>query len=342
MYPGIKCAVLPHPGNGQLSCNLKENIIGTVCNLTCNEGYEPEGGIQTQCNLNEAQSVGQWSNTDGRCNAKTCPILLAGKNMKILPKSCEKTALEYTSICSYVCGDGFQVQGVKLRTCEADGQWSGSTVENSCVDIEPPEFTSCPGDISLPTDPHLSFATNPENWTQPKAVDNDGEPVIEASPSASQERFNLGVETVITYTARDKAGLESSCSFSVTVIDEEPPQVISCPDDIEQQSSNKSVAVFWEEPVFKDNSGLDLTVIFNRPSGSMFSWGLPEEVWYIAIDASENSVSCQFTVSVKSKQVSYLKLCCMTTKILVLGNAIQVVEIMNRGGVMKPEKKFSK
>ena len=84
-------------------------------------------------------------------------------------------------------------------------------------DIEPPVFTTCPDDISLPTDPHQSFATNPENWDEPEAQDNDGKPDIEASLSATQERFPLDEETDITYTARDKAGLESTCTFSITV-----------------------------------------------------------------------------------------------------------------------------
>ena len=76
---------------------------------------------------------------------------------------------------------------------------------------------TCPGDISLPTDLNENFATNPANWNQPEARDNDGEPVIEASLSATQQRFYLDEVTVITYTARDETGLENTCTFSVTV-----------------------------------------------------------------------------------------------------------------------------
>ncbi|XP_071787753.1 sushi, von Willebrand factor type A, EGF and pentraxin domain-containing protein 1-like [Asterias amurensis] len=295
----IECEELPQPSNGQLSCDTADRSIGTVCNMECNEGYELKGSLQTQCELNDAEDGGQWSNTNGRCSAKKCPILLKDTNMRILPDTCENTAMVYNSLCSYECDEGFQVQGVKLRTCQADGQWSESTEKSRCVDIQPPVFTTCPDDISLPTDPRLSFATNPENWDKPEARDNDGEPDIEASPSATQERFPLDEETDITYTARDKAGLESTCTFSITVRDEESPKVINCSKDIEEQSSTRLSPVVWDEPVFTDNSREDLMVVTNRQSGSNFSWGLPEEVWYNAKDKAGNNVSCAFMVSVK-------------------------------------------
>ena len=91
--------------------------------------------------------------------------------------------------------------------------------------------------------------------------------------------------------------------FIFPTADEESPQVIDCSDDIEEQSSTRLSPVVWDEPVFKDNSGEDLMVITNRQSGSNFSWGLPEEVWYNAKDKAGNNVSCEFTVSVKRKSV---------------------------------------
>ncbi len=67
----------------------------------------------------------------------------------------------------------------------------------------------------LPTNLHENFTTT--TWDKPEARDNLGTPTIEASLSAAKERFYLDEVTVVTYTARDRAGLESTCTFSITV-----------------------------------------------------------------------------------------------------------------------------
>ena len=53
--------------NGLQSCDTADWSIGTVCNLTCNEGYERKGDLQRRCGLNQAQQVGEWSNEAGTC-----------------------------------------------------------------------------------------------------------------------------------------------------------------------------------------------------------------------------------------------------------------------------------
>ncbi|XP_071787761.1 uncharacterized protein [Asterias amurensis] len=289
--------LLPSDGY-QLSCNTTDNRIDTVCNLTCSEGYDLEGRLQIWCHLNEDRQLGEWSTTGGgRCNAKTCPILVAETHTRIAPPDCMERQLDYKSQCFYECDCGFHLRGVSSRTCQADGTWSDPSVQNTCIDIEPPEFITCPGDISLPTDLNENFATNPANWDQPEARDNDGEPVIEASLSATQQRFYLDEVTVITYTARDETGLENTCTFSVTVKDEEPPQVINCPNSMAVKTDNRLAVVHWEEPVFQDNSRHDASVISNRPSGSTFFFGQPKSIWYIAEDQAGNTARCEFTVS---------------------------------------------
>ncbi|XP_033632228.1 hyalin-like isoform X2 [Asterias rubens] len=232
-----------------------------------------------------------------RISPKTCPILIAETHTRIAPPDCMERQLDYKSQCFYECDCGFHLRGVSSRTCQADGTWSDPSVQNTCIDIEPPEFITCPGDISLPTDLNENFATNPANWNQPEARDNDGEPVIEASLSATQQRFYLDEVTVITYTARDETGLENTCTFSVTVKDEEPPQVINCPNSMAVKTNNRLAVVHWEEPVFQDNSGHDASVIYNRPPGSTFFFGQPESIWYIAEDHAGNTARCEFTVS---------------------------------------------
>lgn len=83
-------------------------------------------------------------------------------------------------------------------------------------DTIPPSLSSCPVDVRLV----LANGTSTANvmWTAPTASDNGvvAEVVSSQQPPAA---FSIGVTTV-TYTARDTAGLTSTCSFNVTIIGE--------------------------------------------------------------------------------------------------------------------------
>ncbi|XP_022091528.1 sushi, von Willebrand factor type A, EGF and pentraxin domain-containing protein 1-like [Acanthaster planci] len=298
----ITCGALSAPTNGHLSCDTTDWHIGTVCNVTCSEGYEQEVDLQRRCELNLVQQVGEWSDEVGTCKAKTCPALLSKQRMRVRPASCEKKAQEYTSECYYECIEGFRLEGVGLKTCQADETWSNSSVENKCIDVQPPEFTFCPVNVSVVTDRNKNFAN--VSWDQPTARDNAGEPRVEASAATSQERFYLG-QTTVTYTARDDVGLVTNCTFIVTVEDREAPRVIYCPDNIEVESSERQTNVDWTVPTFKDNSGEPVKLTFNRPPGSYFSWGVAEPIWYRAEDGAGNRVFCNFTVSVRQYPCPY-------------------------------------
>ena len=82
-------------------------------------------------------------------------------------------------------------------------------------------------------------------------------------------------------------------------IDEEPPQVVSCPGSMVIKTKGSSEIVHWEEPVFQDNSGKEVRVInSDLPSGFIFFCGLMETVYYIAEDQAGNKAICEFTVDV--------------------------------------------
>ena len=84
------------------------------------------------------------------------------------------------------------------------------------TDIEPPEFSFFPQDISVSTDRRKNYAKT--SWEKPVAIDNAGFPVVKASLRAPlRRRFYLG-DTTITYTAYDGAGLETARTFVVTVV----------------------------------------------------------------------------------------------------------------------------
>ena len=95
----------------------------------------------------------------------------------------------------------------------------------SIGDDSAPVITNCPGDITL-TVPNTTYT-----WTLPDVTDDCGATLT--SDIANGSSFSLGVTTV-TFSAIDDCGNISTCSFDVTVEEENVGStlVINCPDDL--------------------------------------------------------------------------------------------------------------
>src|SRR5262249_33262867 len=122
--------------------------------------------------------------------------------------------------------------------------------------------------------------------------------VVSTPPSGST--FSLGVTTV-TNTARDASGNSSSCTFTVTVLDNQNP-TITCPANLVLNAdagrcsrSNVTFAV-----TATDNCSVT-NLVSTPPSGSAFPVG-QTTVTNTARDASGNTSSCTFTVTVLDNQ----------------------------------------
>src|SRR5690606_42028948 len=90
-----------------------------------------------------------------------------------------------------------------------------------------------------------------------------------------------------------------SCSFTITVIDNEIP-VISCPTDIHviADSNDCDPQIFWTEPVPTDNCGI-ATFTSNFNSGDRFYLGT-YTVTYDVEDIHGNTNTCSFGIEVES------------------------------------------
>ena len=119
------------------------------------------------------------------------------------------------------------------------------------VDAEPPVIT-CPADITLPNDPGECGAVATFTAT---ATDNCSSAVTVTLSPASGSFFPVGVTTV-TATATDGAGNTSTCSFTVTVNDVEPPR-------IEDLSINPPI--LWPPNHKMKNVNVDYTSTDNCP-----------------------------------------------------------------------------
>ena len=103
--------------------------------------------------------------------------------------------------------------------------------------------------------------------------------------------------TNVTLTVTDNNGASSSCSGTVTVVDNQPP-AITCPVAQVIDATGPSGAVATFSPTVSDNCPGAIGVSCTPASGSTFPIG-STSVSCSATDGSGNSSSCGFTVTVK-------------------------------------------
>ena len=156
---------------------------------------------------------------------------------------------------------------------------------------------SCPADINANTDPGTCTA----NVTFAATTTVAGTPAsaiyyrIGNTAITSPRIFPLGTTTVIA-TAVNGAGFDS-CSFRVTVRDNQPP-AITCPANITRVNDPGQCGATVNYTVTAtDNCTSSVTVTVTPASGGFFPVGVTT-VNAKATDAAGNTATCSFTVTV--------------------------------------------
>ncbi|MFA6129052.1 MAG: HYR domain-containing protein [Bacteroidales bacterium] len=114
--------------------------------------------------------------------------------------------------------------------------------------------------------------------------------------------FNVGVTTV-TYTVTDIHGNSSNCSFAVTVRDQIPPTILTCPANIVQNvdANSCTAAVIVSDPVVIDPCGEIVSVVnsFNNTAHASGTYpaGITLVTWTFT-DDSGNQVTCTQTINI--------------------------------------------
>ncbi len=121
---------------------------------------------------------------------------------------------------------------------------------------------------------------------------------VPATPSGSVD-VNTPGTYIITYTATDGAR-STTKTRTVNVVDTTPP-VISCPANVVVQlplnSTATSMAVNYPAATANDTCAATTNITYSKASGTVFNAG-PTTVTVTATDASGNSSTCTFTVTV--------------------------------------------
>lgn len=198
-----------------------------------------------------------------------------------------------------VPGDFFPVGAtvVEYTATDTSGNQATCSFTVTVADTENPIISGCPSDINVSND--LGECEAIVTWLAPVQSDNCS--AILTSTHDSGDAFNVGTTTVV-YTATDSSGNSVSCSFNVTVIDNEMPVISNCPTDITVSNDfgQCDANVSWVAPTAQDNC-VGLTFVATHASGDMFPVGTTT-VTYTATDSAGNSVDCSFTVTVEDDE----------------------------------------
>ena len=189
---------------------------------------------------------------------------------------------------------------VNFTATDARGNASSCTF-NVFVGVDP-----CPGDVAGPVlacPANVSVNTTSQTgigtWTAPEPIDACGGITL-VSTHSSGSPFALGA-TAVTCQASDKKGNNSTCIFTVTVInaclsDVTNPVISGCPANISISTGGTSAIATWTAPTATDNCS-SATLTSTRQSGSSFGLGATI-VTYTATDINGNAATCSFTVTV--------------------------------------------
>ncbi len=183
---------------------------------------------------------------------------------------------------------------VTWTATDPDGGTATGTQTVTVTDGTSPVITGCPTAIMQSADTGVCDAV--VTWTAPTASDICGDVTLTSDHDAG-DTFPVGT-TSVTYTATDEQSNTATCSFMVTVTDNQAPSIAGCPSNIAVSTSAGActAVVTWTAPTASDNCSV-ASFTSNKASGDAFDKGTTT-VTYTALDASGNSATCSFTVTV--------------------------------------------
>lgn len=236
----------------------------------------------------------------------TCPV---DQNVDF-SADCDYTLIDFTGLASTTdnCG-GTTVsqspaigtiittsQTITLTATDGAGNTASCTFDVLPADITAPSI-SCPADMTIPNTTASCGAT--VSYGTVVGTDNcSGATTTLTAGLADGSFFPFGTTTV-SYEVTDGTGLTASCSFDITVTDDEAP-VITCPIDITQDNDpgECGAIIGFSDPIFSDNCiGSLLNQTAGSASGTLFPIGTTTNSFEVT-DASGNTANCSFDITI--------------------------------------------
>jgi gliding motility-associated-like protein len=223
--------------------------------------------------------------------------------------NCSTVTLSYT-LSGATTGTGSTLQSIPFNLGNTTATWlvtdlSGNTATCSYVikvnDTQNPVIT-CPANMIVGNT--TDYCSGNPTFTLPVVSDNCSvASLVRTTGLASGATFPMGLTTE-TYVVTDGSGNTATCSFTITVIDNQIPTLI-CPTNITAFSTinNCDKIVNFSLPLFLDNCpGAGMVRTTGLASGSLFPVGVTTET-YVVTDAAGNTATCSFTITVNDAQL---------------------------------------
>lgn len=204
----------------------------------------------------------------------------------------DELSLDFTSFDCSDIGENI----VTLTATDPSGNSNQATAIVTVIDMTPPMLETTTVTLGLNVN---GTATLPPGILVVSSSDNCGPVSLNATPTEFT-CDNLG-ENIITLTATDPSGNQTTQEVTVNIVDEVNP-TISCPNNLEAPFCD---AVVEYEIGFSDNCAVDgeALLIEGLPSGSTFPQGQTNVVYEVQ-DVSGNTATCEFSVNVTDEMTT--------------------------------------
>jgi gliding motility-associated-like protein len=220
--------------------------------------------------------------------------------------NCAIASIELTT--GLASGSVFPVGSTVVEYTATDlaGNTSTCSFTVEVVDTEAPVVLGCPNDLFVSNDNGECGAV--VNYAMPVATDNCGDVITELLEGPEQGGFFAVGTTEVTYRFTDSAGNTSTCTFSVTVVDDELP-IIDCLDTYTVSTDPGLCGAFVDYPfpdAFDNCGGVTVAWIDGPAPGAYFETG-ETLVSFIATDAAGNTNACSYLVIVNDTEAPVIE-----------------------------------
>lgn len=220
-------------------------------------------------------------------------------------------------------------QDITITATDNNGNTATRIITLILKDVTAPTFDVCPANKTFGTDdgncsadisfPQPEFT---ENCNGVISVETDNEDLtITNTNGTTNAIFPLGT-TLVTYTLDDNVNAETTCSFSVTIEDDELPTVVCPPSVVRDNDNNECSASYsFARPTGSDNCGDNLSTSGSTDNGTalsannnntVISGTFPKgitTITYTVSDGVNEGVPCSFTVTVNDVQLPQISNC---------------------------------
>jgi hypothetical protein len=286
-------------GNGvftNLPANSYNVNIEDTGNSSCNGTWGNNPVIVVDGTDGIAPALGCPSNVTVECGNDTSP---ASTGMANASDNCDPNpGITFSDSSAPGCGLTEVISRTWTAT-DASGNMTSCTQVITVVDNTNPTI-NCTADITVNNDPGVCEAV--VNYTLPTGTDGCGNVTVSQTAGFSPGSiFPVGT-TTNAFIVTDDCGNVSSCSFDITVVDNEAPALV-CPADqtVDPGSGNPyTVPDYFAtgEAIATDNCTSPVTNTTQNPAaGTQLAEGV-YTVTITAADAAGNSDTCTFQLTV--------------------------------------------